>query len=150
MPQKGSIPIRIAAILIIIIAVLVLISLPRNDHPPADSDSVVSPELTIAAEDLNNVLPQRVALSTYFDSVGVSRNSMRYYYSVEDLSEDEFLQKGLRDSLMSEAEGRIPCTLWRPVYMQGVNVSFIYFSNEGREILRFTKSQNPCCDSTQS
>lgn len=150
MPKKGSIPVRIAAILIIIIAVLVLISLPRNDRDAADSDSVASPELTIAAEDLNNVLPQRVALSTYFDSVGVNRNSMSYYYSVEDLSEYEFLQKGLRDSLMSEAEGRIPCTLWRPVYMQGVDVSFIYFSNEGREILRFTKSQNACCDSTQS
>jgi len=146
MPKKGSGPIRIAAILIIIIAVLVLISLPRNDRDAAEADIVASPELTIAAEDLNNVLPQRVALTTYFDSVGVSRNSMTYYYSVEDLSEDEFLQKGLRDSLMSEAEDRIPCTLWRPVYMQGVDVSFIYHSNDGKEILHFSRTQNTCCE----
>lgn len=144
MTGKSSVPIRVGAMVLIIIAVLVLISLPRNSQDTSEISEKASPELTIAAEDLNNVLPQRVALNTYFDSVGVNRNKMNYYYSVEDLSKDEFLQRGLRDSLRAEAEDRIPCTLWRPVYMQGVDVSFIYFSNDGKEILRFTKSQNAC------
>lgn len=150
MPRKKSTLLRTGVALVAIVAILVLISLPRNDRDSAEADNAASPELTTAAEGLNDVLPQRIAQSTYFDSVGVSKNSMNYYYSLENLSEDEFLQKGLTDSLMSEAENRVPCTTWRPVYMQGVDVSFIYYSNDGKEILHFTRSQSTCCEPSQS
>jgi hypothetical protein len=148
--RKKSTLLRAGAALATIVAVLVLISLPRNTSDMNEADNAASPELTTAAEGLNDVLPQRIAQSTYFDSVGVSKNSMSYYYSLENLSEDEFLQKGLMDSLMSEAENRVPCTTWRPVYMQGVDVSFIYYSNDGKEILHFTRSQSTCCAPAES
>lgn len=109
-----------------------------------DSAAEASPELIIAAEDLNNVLPQRIALNTFFDSVSVSHNKMNYYYSLNHLSKEDYLQAELRDSLMTEAEDRVPCTLWRPAYMQGVEVSFTYFSDDGEEILQFTEAQTTC------
>jgi len=145
MSQKKSTLLRAGVALATIVAVLVLISLPRYSSDQSEADDIASPELNEAADGLNDVLPQRIAQSTYFDSVGVRKNSMSYYYSLENLSEDEFLQKGLKDSLMSEAEKRVPCTTWRPVYMQGVDVSFIYYSNDGKEILHFTRSQSTCC-----
>ena len=145
MSQKKSTLLRAGVALATIVAVLVLISLPRYSSDQSEADDIASPELNEAADGLNDVLPQRIAQSTYFDSVGVRKNSMSYYYSLENLSEDEFLQKELKDSLMSEAEKRVPCTTWRPVYMQGVDVSFIYYSNDGKEILHFTRSQSTCC-----
>jgi len=145
MSQKKSTLLRAGVALATIVAVLVLISLPRYSSDQSEADDIASPELNEAADGLNDVLPQRIAQSTYFDSVGVRKNSMSYYYSLENLSEDEFLQKGLKDSLMSEAEKRVPCTTWRPVYMQGVDVSFIYMSNDGKEILHFTRTQSTCC-----
>lgn len=144
MTGKSSVPIRVGAMVLIIIAVLVLLSLPRNSQDTSEISEEASPELTIAAEDLNNVLPQRVALNTHFDSVGVSQDKMNYYYSINHLTANEFSQNGLSDSLMTEAVDRIPCTLWRPAYMQGVEVSFIYFSSDSQEILRFTRVQQTC------
>jgi len=150
MSQKKSTLLRAGVALATIVAVLVLISLPRYSSDQSEADDIASPELNEAADGLNDVLPQRIAQSTYFDSVGVRKNSMSYYYSLENLSEDEFLQKELKDSLMSEAEKRVPCTTWRPVYMQGVDVSFIYYSNDGKEILHFTRSQSTCCAPSES
>jgi hypothetical protein len=134
----------------VVAAVLVLISLPRYSSDQSEADDMASPELTEAVDGLNDVLPQTIAQNTTFDSVGVARNHMSYYYTLGDFSEDDVLQKGLKDSLMSEAEKRVPCTTWRPVYMQGVDVSFIYLSNDGKEILHFTRSQSTCCDPADS
>jgi len=150
MPQNKSTFLRAGVVLVAIIAILVLISLPKNTSDRNEADNVASPELTLAAEGLNDVLPQRIAQNTIFDSVGVARNHMSYYYTLGDLSEDDVLQKELKDSLVSEAERRVPCTTWRPVYMQGVDVSFIYFSNDGKEILHFSRTQSTCCEPTES
>ena len=145
LPPKKSTFLKASAALAVVAAVLVLISLPRYSSDQSEADDIASPELNEAADGLNDVLPQRIAQNTIFDSVGVARNHMSYYYTLGDLSEDDVLQNGLKDSLLSEAEKRVPCTTWRPVYMQGVDVSFIYMSNDGKEILHFTRTQSTCC-----
>ena len=150
LPQKKSTFLKASAALAVVAAVLVLISLPRYSSDQSEADNIASPELNEAADGLNDVLPQRIAQNTIFDSVGVARNHMSYYYTLGDLSEDDVLQKELKDSLVSEAERRVPCTTWRPVYMQGVDVSFIYFSNDGKEILHFSRTQSTCCEPIES
>lgn len=105
----------------------------------------VNPGLAIEVEDLNNVLPQRLAMNTYFDSVGIGPNQLYYYYSLTDLTQDDFQKRNLHDSLYTEAVERIPCTLWRPLYMQGVEVTFTYFSAEGEQLLQFAREQAGSC-----
>lgn len=100
--------------------------------------------LETQSEDLNNVLPQRLDLNTSFDSVGIGANQLQYYYSISNLTNKGFEERKLYDSLYSEAVNRIPCTLWRPVHMQGVVVSFTYFSNSGEKLLHFTRQQEVC------
>lgn len=100
--------------------------------------------LEYQAASLNNVLPQKLDLNTHFDSVGFGSNQLRYYYSLSNLSEKDFLEKELRDSLYAEAVDRIPCTLWRPVYMQGVEVTFNYYSSDGKRILHFARQGEAC------
>jgi len=100
--------------------------------------------LETQAEDLNNVLPQRLDLNTSFDSVGFGANQLQYYYSISNLTNKDFEERKLYDSLYSAAVNRIPCTLWRPVHMQGVEVTFTYFSNSGEKLLHFTRQQEVC------
>lgn len=100
-----------------------------------------NPALEYQAEDLNNVLPQRIDISTTFDSVGLGTNQLNYYYTISNITEKVFLERELHDSLYTEAVGRIPCTLWRPDYMQGVEVTFNYYSSEGEQLLHFTTQQ---------
>lgn len=101
--------------------------------------------LEYQAEGLNNVLPQRLDLNTTFDSVGLGTNQLNYYYTISDLSETEFRVRELYDSLYTEAVGRIPCTLWRPDYMQGVEVTFNYYSSDAKKLLHFARHQEGCC-----
>lgn len=101
--------------------------------------------LEYQAEDLNNVLPQRLDLNTTFDSVGLGANQLNYFYTISNLTEKDFLERELHDSLYTEAIGRIPCTLWRPDYMQGVEVTFNYYSSEGKQLLHFARQQEACC-----
>jgi len=130
------------ALMVIILAVTVYLitSLPSEQ----DNTEEINPDLQMMAEDLNDVLPQRLAMNTYFDSVGVKPNELHYYYSVTHISEQDFLEQSLEDSLYNEAENRIPCTLWRPVHMQGVEVTFTYFSSDHQKILELSRLQDQC------
>ncbi len=133
-------------LLVIVAAVFVFsITSCERSQQNFDGDSQeISESLIHAAEDLNAVLPQRLALNTTFDSVGVGTDQLHYYYSITDITRDQFISKQLEDSLYSEADGRIPCTLWRPDYMNGVSVSFTYFSSDGEKILEFTRMADQC------
>ena len=116
----------------------------NNEQSGIQDTNEINPALLIAVEDLNNVLPQRQGASTYFDSVGVEPNHLYYYYTIENLSFDTFVENELSDSLYSASVERIPCSLWRPVYMQGVQVTFTYHSNDQQELLQFTRFQDEC------
>jgi len=130
------------ALMVVIMAVTVYLvtSLPSEE----DTSEEINSELQLAAEDLNSVLPQRLAMNTYFDSVGVSPSQLHYFYSISDFSEEEFIEKALEDSLYEEAVNRIPCTLWRPDHMNGVEVTFTYFSNDDQQILTLSRFQDQC------
>ncbi len=110
-------------------------------NPPGDEEQA---SLVMAAEDLNNVLPQNVDAGTTFDSVGVGQGTMTYYYSLPELTGQDIAEQDLGDSLYTEALDRIPCTLWRPSYMQNVEVGFTYFSGDSEEVLAFTRTQVEC------
>lgn len=109
-----------------------------------ESEDGDNPALAAQVEDLNNVLPQRLDQNTTFDSVGLSLNQLHYYYSISNLTQGEYEERQLHDSLYAEAIHRIPCTLWRPVFMQGVEVSFTYFSSGGEELLHLERDQQEC------
>lgn len=139
-----------AVVLIILTIGIIFISsgnesiLPFTESKKTNGESI-NPTLIYAAEDLNNVLPQRLELNTFFDSVGVSQNQLHYYYSISNLTRQDFLERELHDSLYTEAVDRIPCTLWRPLYMQGVEVTFTYYSVEGEQLLQFNRAQEGSC-----
>lgn len=107
---------------------------------------VVHPNSALAeyVEDMNSLLPQRLDETTYFDSLSAGVNHLTYYYSVHFESISGTPDPVQEDSLMRMAEGRVPCTLWRPLFMQGVDVSFVYLTPENKEILRFTREQEAC------
>lgn len=69
---------------------------------------------------------------------------MYYYYSLSGLTYERFMEESMHDSLYADALERIPCSLWRPVYMQNVNVTFVYFSGDEEELFQFTESQAAC------
>jgi len=104
----------------------------------------INQALFIAAEDLNNVLPQRQGLDLFLDSVTVSPNRMNYYYSYSGITTEQYNEESMRDSLYNAAVERIPCSLWRPEYMQNVDVTFLYFSSDGEKLYQFTESQTTC------
>lgn len=95
-------------------------------------------------EDMNSLLPQRLDETTYFDSLSAGVNLLTYYYSIHSERIPGTLDPAQEDSLMQKAEGRVPCTLWRPLFMQGVDVSFVYLTPQNDEILRFTREQEAC------
>lgn len=134
--------------LIIVIAGFALTSfLPSSNSLTAEKKKeaeTINPSLANQVEDLNNVLPQKLDLNTYFDSVGLGTNQLHYYYSIFNLTKKDFTERELRDSLYTEAVDRIPCTLWRPLYMQGVEVTFTYLSSDGEQLLDFARQQESC------
>lgn len=87
--------------------------------------------------DLNNVLPQRLDGNTSFDSAGHGSNQLHYYYSISNLTKRDFDERQVSNSLNSEAVRRLLCALWRPLYMQGVKVTFRYYRSDGPELLHF-------------
>lgn len=112
---------------------------------PSASIALLSQDMIEYAEDLNDVLPQRQGLNTTFDSVAIAPEKMFYYYSVQNLTLDDVSVPSVRDSLYTEAENRIPCTLWRPLFMQGVEVTFTYYSSDdGSKLLQFSRDQDEC------
>lgn len=123
---------------------IILISSCTTSEEENQEAEMFNPALETEAEDLNNVLPQRLDLNTSFDSVGLGTNQLRYYYSISNLTRKDFEERELHDSLYTEAVDRIPCTLWRPVHMQGVEVSFTYFSSRGEQLLHFARQQEVC------
>ncbi|TVQ65933.1 MAG: hypothetical protein EA360_07485 [Balneolaceae bacterium] len=100
--------------------------------------------LTEFVEGMNAVLPQRVDNDTYFDSLSLRQEGLFYYYSIRGFETAEDLNQEQSDSLMAMAESRIPCTLWRPHFMQGVDVSFVYLSPQENELIRFKREQQAC------
>ncbi len=148
--KRNIILIILAIIAIFLLAGLFLKSgvfnkedIPETD--PSASVAAMSQEFIEYAEDLNDVLPQRQGLNTIFDSVAIAPEKLFYYYSVEGLTADRLESPIVRDSLYAEAEKRIPCTLWRPLFMQGVEVTFTYFSADNEEkLLSFTRSEDRC------
>lgn len=116
-----------------------------TETDPSASIATLSQEFIEYAEDLNDVLPQRQGLNTMFDSVAIAPEKLFYYYSVEGLTANRLQTSTVRDSLFAEAEKRIPCTLWRPIFMQGVEVTFTYLSaDNGDKLLSFTRSEDRC------
>ena len=126
---------------LIVIAVILLSFACSSEN---QNEMETNPALINAAEDLNHILPQRQGLDTFLDSVTVNLNRMNYYYSLAGLTLDQYHNESLHDSLYKAAIERIPCSLWRPEYMQGVDVSFTYFSSDGEELIQFTESQGTC------
>lgn len=116
-----------------------------HESVPEDHIAIISQGLLEYAEDMNDVLPQRIGTNTTFDSVSVAPEKLYYFYTEENLRFQEIQEGSVRDSLITEAEGRIPCTLWRPLYMQGVEVTFSYYSAEdGNKLLEFSRIQDQC------
>ena len=144
--KRRNIYIIAAGILILIAASMFYpYSFSENEEIGADNEShQIDERLEIAVEDLNSVLPQRQGLDTYFDSVALGHNHLNYYYTFADISMEQVVNEQLEDSLYSEAEERIPCSLWRPDYMNGVSVTFTYFSNDGKKILEFERIEQQC------
>jgi hypothetical protein len=133
-------------IIIVLIAVIAFLTLTsagdESENTPGNNPG--NPALYESAENLNQVLPQRLDEHTSFDSVAVYYGTLHYNYSIANMTADGFADGVHKDSLYTAAVDRIPCTLWRPVYMQGVNVTFSYFSAEGDELFSFTKEQQDC------
>lgn len=115
------------------------------DPDASDPVALLSQELKEYVEDLNDVLPQRQGHYTSFDSVAVAPEQLFYFYSVENLVLADLSEQSVSDSLLAEAENRIPCTLWRPSYMQGVEVTFTYYSSlDGKKLIEFSRFQDQC------
>lgn len=115
-----------------------------TDETEGTVDNADHEALVMAAEDLNNVLPQNIGDDTVFDSVSAGQNSLTYYYSLTGLTHQEVIDNNLEDSLFSQAVNRIPCTLWRPAYMKGVEVEFAYYSSDREEVFGFSRTQEQC------
>ena len=133
-------------LVLIVVSVFYPYSFSENEEIRADIEShQIDERLEIAVEDLNAALPQRQGLDTYFDSVALGHNHLNYYYTFADISMEQVAKnEQLEDSLYSEAEERIPCSLWRPDHMNGVSVTFTYFSNDGEKILEFERIEQQC------
>ena len=123
---------------------LIFFSSCSSSQKKKEASGALNQALATHVEDLNNVLPQSLDLNTSFDSAGLGSNQLHYYYSISGLTQELYQERQLRDSLYAEAVDRIPCTLWRPVYMQGVEVIFTYYSSEGEELLQFARGQEAC------
>ncbi len=104
----------------------------------------IEPSLQMAAEGLNDLLPQHLGSNTTLDSIGVKPSRLFYNYSIDNISKIEFENENLSDSLYAAAVDRIPCTLWLPVYMQRVQVTFTYYSNDHQELIQFSRTQDAC------
>jgi hypothetical protein len=134
--------VRMKAFYFFFFTAIYLISVSCN--PKTQNTSDINPALITAAEDLNHVLPQRQGIDLYLDSVSVEAGRMTYYYSHSGLTLEQFNKDSMGDSLYTAAVDRIPCSLWRPGYMQSVDVTFRYFSSDGEELFQFTESQASC------
>lgn len=115
-----------------------------DNNSTENSKSEIEPTLQMAVEDLNQLLPQSLGSNTSFDSIGVAPNRVHYYYSIDNISKQEFENDHLNDSLYTAAVDRVPCSLWRPLYMQGVEVTFTYYSNDQQELIQFSRVQKAC------
>ncbi len=91
----------------------------------------------------NIALPLQLDNSTVFDSISINEGMLNYYYTLTELTKYEFIDKKLEDSLYTVAINRIPCTLWNPGFMEGIEVSFSYHSRDDALLLQFSKTKNP-------
>lgn len=126
------------------IFVLLLYGCSGNHGEQSSVTSEPDPALIAFTEEMNSFLPERLDQVTFFDSLAAGTNHLTYYYSIHSDVMGLNLSEAQTDSLMYVAENRIPCTLWRPLFMQGVDVSFVYLNADREELLHFTRTQEPC------
>lgn len=124
--------------------VLLLYGCSGNHGEQSSVTSEPDPALVAFTEEMNSFLPQRLDQVTFFDSLGAGANHLTYYYSIHSDGMGSNLTEAQTDSLLQVAENRIPCTLWRPLFMQGVDLSFVYLNADREELLHFTRTQEPC------
>ncbi len=117
-----------------------------EDRWHTEIDQAAQQAIIREVEDINPSLPINYGDGVTLDSVTAGQGSKSYYYTVEELTHEQVMRQQQMDSLQEEAVDRIPCTLWRPTYMDNVEVSFIYYSSDHREIFSFSKLFHQCCD----
>lgn len=129
-----------------VLALLLTVGCNQNtdENSTKNMESEIEPTLQMAVEDLNQLLPQHLGSNTSFDSIGVTPNRVYYYYSIDNISKQDFENENLSDSLYTASNERVPCSLWRPRYMQGVEVTFTYYSNDKQELIQFSRVQKAC------